>query len=111
MVCKFISDWMCKHGNHDFKVAASWTSTDKSLVILEDVCTRCGEDAYSIITFKPSKCTTLVRSTDKLDELLAHSAAEDSHCGRRADDWLEENNQKYKSAKRTQAKEEKAAKN
>jgi len=61
MICDSIKKLMCKLGYHDFEKTADWFSKDCSVVIQEERCSRCEEEAYSLMIFEPERCKDLSR--------------------------------------------------
>jgi predicted RNA-binding protein with PUA domain len=52
---------LCKLGYHDFNKTADWFSKDCSVVVQEERCSRCEEEAYSLMIFEPERCKDLSR--------------------------------------------------
>ena len=74
MIMQCIYRLLCKLGHHDFVQTALWRSKDNAVVITEDICSHCGEDAYSLTAFLPNACTSLKR------QAINNSTCEDQSC-------------------------------
>lgn len=94
MIIDCIHRFLCNVGHHDFKDAARWCSDDHSIVVMEEVCKYCGEDAYSLAAFLPKACTSLTRYP------LTNSTCEDSSCdGKICDETTSKNETQGKQRK------------
>lgn len=62
MICDSIKKLMCKLGYHDFEKTADWFSKDCAVVIQEERCTRCDEEAYALLAFEYERCKDFSRS-------------------------------------------------